>query len=264
MRLSFVCVLALGATSCFAVTNLDRFSQSGGASGNFSDLKLSVRGMTSHVNEYFEYRVIDATGTIQSRGISLPLGGVDATLFAVGAVPKLNGPFHLDFYADHDHNGVYTPPTGDTFPDHGWRIDLKDPNDQGVIEVSFDHNTSFANLIDPAPKEFGTPSVVHLVNLGGLQGKRAEVRVFDASTKRTVALYRVPSIAAPTVDAKVPGMIEEDVNYAIEVYTDDGNAPDARPTGVVSYRFEKAADAKGLDATFDPATAPVVTDAPAP
>jgi hypothetical protein len=260
MRLSLACVLALATTSCFAVTNLDRFKASG-ANGNFSDLKISLRGMTSHVNEYFEYRVIDATGTIQSRGIALPLGGVDAQMFAPFAVPKQNGPFHLDFYADHDHDGAYTPPTGDTFPDHGWHIDLGDPNDQGVIEVSFDHNTSFADLIDPSPKEYGKPSTVHLVNLAALQGKRVEVRVSDASTKRTVALYRVPSVTTDTLDAVVPGMIEEDVTYAIEVYTDDGNAS---PGSIVSYRFEKAGDANGLDATFDPATAPSVTDAPAP
>ncbi|HEY8077488.1 MAG TPA: hypothetical protein VIF62_25355, partial [Labilithrix sp.] len=108
MRSSLACVsiLALSCSSCFAVTNLDRFKQSEAVDSNFSDLRLTVRGMTNHVAEYFEYRIIDATGTIQSRGIALPLGGVDETFNAAGAVPKLNGPFHLDFWADHDHNGA--------------------------------------------------------------------------------------------------------------------------------------------------------------
>ena len=28
-------------------------------------------------------------------------------MFATGAVPKQNGPFTLDFYADHDNSGGY-------------------------------------------------------------------------------------------------------------------------------------------------------------
>ncbi len=261
MRPSFVCVLALATTSCFAVTNLDRFKESTVADANFGDLHLAVRGMTSHVAEYFEYRVIDSTGTIQSRGIALPLGGQDEQFFAPLAVPKQNGPFHLDFYADHDHNGAYTPPTGDTFPDHAWRVNLPDPNDQNLVDVEFDHNTSFVSLIDPSPKEYGNPSTVHCVNLGSLQGKRVEVRVSDASTKRTVALYRVPNVTTASFDAIVPGMIEEGVTYAIEVYSDDGNAT---PASIIAYRFEKDGDAKGLEATFDPGNAPKVTDAPTP
>src|SRR4051794_28399734 len=118
MRLSFAFMAALACTSCFAVTNLDRFEKSSGPTGNFADLRLTVRGMTSHVAQYFEYRIVDSTNTIQSRGIARPLGGPDATFFIPGAIPKQNGPFHLDFFGDHDHNGSYTIPPGDgTFPD---------------------------------------------------------------------------------------------------------------------------------------------------
>jgi hypothetical protein len=260
---SFGCVLALACTSCFAVTNLDRFQKSTGPTGNFSDLRLTVRGMTSHVAEYFEYRIVDASNTIQSRGIVLPLGGPDATVFAPGAIPHQNGPFRLDFYADHDHNGSYTLPLSDgTFPDHGWRIPLPEPNDQNLVEVIFDHNTSFSNLSDPAaPSEYGKVAIVKLNNLDALQGKRIEVRIADASAKRVVALYRVPVLSATSVSAAVPGMIEEGVTYSIEVYTDDGAAT---PASIVAYRFTKDSDAGGLVTDFDPATAPKVTDAPPP
>ncbi|HEY8072947.1 MAG TPA: hypothetical protein VIF62_02525, partial [Labilithrix sp.] len=129
----------------------------------------------------------------------------------------------------------------------------------GLIDVEFDHNTSFASLIDPAPKEFGKPVTIHLVNLATLMNKRVEMRVSDSATKRTVALYRLPQVEAATFDAVVPGMIEDEVDYAIEVYTDDGTG-----ANIASYRLAKTSDTSGLDVTFDPTTAPAVSDAPAP
>lgn len=262
MRRAALALLALAATSCFAVTDLERFHSSSGPTGNFSDLRLTVRGMTSHVAELFEYRVIDATNTIQSRGFAIPLGGPDATFFVPGAIPRQNGPFHLDFYGDHDHDGKYTPPANGDFPDHGWRITLPDPNDQNLVDYVFDHNTSFSNLADPAPPtQYGKLATIHLVNLGSLQGKRLEIRISDASAKRTVALHRAPSVHDPAFDVTIPGMIDDGVTYSVEVYTDDGQAT---PASIQSFRFTQGSDANGLTATFDPATAPKVTDAPAP
>ncbi len=258
--------LAVQATSCFAVTDLSRFDTRQLDTTN-NDLRLSVRGMFSHVKEYFEVRIVDATNTIQSRAIITPLGGPDASVFIRGAVPTLNGPFSLDFYADHDSSGGY-----DTDPaapkDHAWRIPLTQEmiNDQGAYVISFDHNTSFSFLSRPVPpNEIGKPATVRLKNVGSLLGRRVEVRVADASSKRVVALYRIPVVvdpgAAGAVVMSVPGMIEEGVLYSIEVYTDDGQAG---PGSAKSFRLESVSAAAGLDVELDPASAPVVTDAAAP
>ena len=91
--------------SCFAVTDLDRFEPKvAEADRNFNDLRLTIRGFTSHVNQMFEYRIVDKDNTLQARGIIEPLGDAKATMFAANAVPKQNGPFNLDFYADYDLN----------------------------------------------------------------------------------------------------------------------------------------------------------------
>lgn len=251
MRTHFVAVLAAAlSTSCFAVTDLDRFTKTEGTSSNFSDLRFTVRGMKSHVNELFEYRVIDAGNVVQSRGFIVPLGGEEASLFAKGAVPKQNGPFHLDFYADHD--GV---PGYDVAPkaagDHAWRLPLEDGmrNDEGTFVISFDHNTSFSYLNDPTPpREIGKPFVARLKNLATFQGKRVEVRVADASSGRVVALYRVPSVKTPDLVLTVPGMIEQGVTYRIELYTDDGLAT---PSSIRAFRIERDAQETGLDVEID-------------
>jgi hypothetical protein len=263
-----VVTAAILSSSCFAITDLGRFEKEEPlAPSNFSDLRVTVRGMTSHVAERFEYRVVDNSNVIQSRGFILPLGGPAATFFVQGAVPKQNGPFRFDFYADHDNSGAYDP-RPDTTLDHAWRLSLDDKllDENGVYVVVFDHNTSFTNLNTPTPPtEFGKPAKVHMRGMAPFLGKRVEVRVGDASTKRVVAMFRVPAVTTPEYEVLVPGMIETGVSYNIEIYTDDGNGG-----GVKAFRFETLATEPGLEATFtgdNPSATPglvQVTDAKPP
>src|SRR5260370_40097302 len=110
-------VLAIGLTTsgCFSLVDVDRFHGSPGSQGEvsasttlpgqYSNLKLTLVGMTPHVSQLFEYRIIDANNFIQSRGVVNPLGGANVIVNAPLAVPKVNGPFHLDFYADVNCSG---------------------------------------------------------------------------------------------------------------------------------------------------------------
>jgi hypothetical protein len=258
--LATTAALAASTSSCFAVTNLDRFGAGAGPNGNFNDLNLTVRGMFSHVAEMFEYRIVDANNTLQSRGIIVPLGGPDAKMFATGAVPKQNGPFTLDFYADHDNNGHYDRDPTQGTGDHSWRIPLTPDllDDKGAFVIGFDHNTSFSVITSPEPpREIGMPATVRFANINALLGKRIEVRIADASSKRVVAMYRIPSLTGATPSVTIPGMIEPGVTYTVEVYTDD-NQPS--PGSVRAFRFEQKSAAAGLDATFDPAIAPEAKD----
>lgn len=259
--------LGTATSSCFAVTDLDRFGKSTATPGNFNDLKLTVRGMTSHVNEMFEYRIVDATNTLQSRGMIVPLGGPDASMSAVGAVPKQNGPFTLDFYADHDLSNGYNRDPENQTGDHSWRIPLTPDllDEKGAYVIVFDHNTSFSVLTSPAPpREIGSPATIHLSNMGAFLGKRVEIRIADASSKRVVAFYRMPTLGAATASVTIPGMIEGGVTYTVEVYTDDGGGP-GRPAGSVrAFRIERQSVAAGLVVDFDPQAAPEVQDASPP
>lgn len=252
---------ALASSACFAVTDLDRFEKRGQSVSNFTDLRLTVRGMTSHVNELFEYRVVDATNTIQSRGFIVPLGGVEASVFVPGAIPRQNGPFRLDFYSDHDLSGGHDT-SSDARGDHSWRVAL-DPaatDDRGVVNVVFDHNTSFTYLNEPggAPSEVGKPATIRMTKMGLFLGRRVQVRVADASSRRVVALYRIPALGGPDVAVSVPGMIEPGVIYAVEVTVDGGNQP------LRAFRVEQTSNPTGLDVAFDPTSAAEVNDAPPP
>lgn len=254
-------LLATLTSSCFAVTNLDRFENSAGETG---DLTFKISGFTSHVNEMFEYRIVDASNVLQARGIIAPLGSTGTSMFVRGAVPKTGGPFNLDFYSDHDLSGGYDLDPAVKKGDHSWRKaltpDLLDPKGSYVVE--YEHNYDFAVLTSPRPPiEVGMPATVRLTNMGGFMGKRVEVRVSIASSGRVVALYRITTLGAPTAAVTIPGVMEKGDAYLVEVYTDDGAGTSATSR---SFRFPATAGPAGLDVTFDPATAPVVTDAPTP
>lgn len=249
LRAGLVLAAGLLSSSCFVVTDLDRFEKPAPLPpSNFSNLRVTVRGMTSHVDELFEYRVVDDSNVIQSRGFITPLGGPAASFFVEGAVPKQNGPFRFDFYSDHDRSGAYDP-RPDTFLDHSWRLSLSDDllDESGTYVVVFDHNTSFTNLNTPSPAtEFGEPAVIHMKAMGAFANKRVEVRIGDASTSRVVGMFRVPVLSEHEYDAVVPGMIEAGVTYAVEIYTDNGSGAE-----VQAFRFEQLAAASGLEATFN-------------
>jgi hypothetical protein len=212
----------------------------------------------------FEYRIVDADNTLQARGIIVPLGGPDAKLFAPGAVPKLRGPFNLDFYSDHDNSGGYNRDPEKGTGDHSWRIPLTDAmlDARGGYVVDFDHNYSFSVLTSPAPpREVGAPATIRLTNMDAFVGKRVEIRVSVTSSKRVVAFYRVNTLGGAAVNVTIPGMIEDGDTYSVEIYTDSGAAD---PGVARAFRVEARAAAAGLDVIFDPATAPEVHDAPPP
>lgn len=260
-----VALLAGLSSSCFAITDLDRFNEAPAAAPtNFNNLRVRVTGMTSHVAERVEFNIVDRQNFIQSRTVIEPLGGPDAEFSFIGAVPKDNGPFRLDFFADHDLNGVYSAPRPDAFLDHSWRVDLDDAKldkATNTYNVVFAHNQSFVDIFATPAVELGKPLVVHLTRMEPFAGKRVEVRVSDAATQRGVALSRMPSLVDAAKDLTVNGMIETGVIYRIEVYTDDG-----RGGAIAAFRFDRTAGPTGLEETFDGTNpgVPQVTDAAPP
>ncbi len=251
----------LGQSSCFLVTDLGRFEEDNTpvvTANDFNDLRISLRGMSAHAASPFEYRVVDNANTIQSLGVIQPLGNSETSIIAKRAVPKANGPFHVDLYVN---NG--------TTPGPGWRVNLDEAMRQstGLFTISVDETTPTADVNAPspplAPKASGKAALVRLMNMKPYENLRVEVRIADA-TAHTVGLYRIPKLPAgtETVDATVPHVIAASAGYEVEVYADDGKAS---PGTIAAFRFGANASASGLEAVWN-ANLPgrAVGDAPSP
>jgi hypothetical protein len=257
--LPFFVLVAL--TGCVAVTNLDRFNRRPPTNPAFSDIEFSVSGMTSHVKEYFEARIVSEDGVTQTLLVSEVLGG-EAEAFTIPAGAPLNSAYKLEFFADHNHDGVF-----DLAPDpadHSWIVAISnfppDPLD-GVVRIPFAHTTNFNTL--EVEKKFGKNALIHVANVGALAGKRIQLRVADASSKHTVGMYRVPVLAKASFDAQIRGIIDpaEGTRYQLEVSVDNGGAAGDKVTGSQGFRdFGTSGNNTGLEMTFDPAVTPPAAD----
>ena len=176
-----------------------------------STLTLDLTGMTPHLGKLFELRIVD-----QSDGSEIGrtrVASIAAADFSV-SVPGLaiGGSYDVDFYADHNGNGVYDAP-GD---DHAWRMALT--NVQGDTTLAFAHNTTFTDIMWPA--------YVLTVDLTGMTphlGKLFELRIVDQSDGSEIGRTRVASIAAADFSVSVPGLAIGG-SYDVDFYADhNGN-----------------------------------------
>lgn len=275
-------VAGLGLPGCFAVADVDRFHTAAATAApdsssrlstadQYTNFKFTLVGMVPHVNQLFEYRIIDSNNFVQSRGVVNPLGSPDLVINDPLAIPTLNGPFHLDFYADVNNSGGYDGLGLVVSNDHAWRIDpLQDypagavAPVPGLVQVTFTHNTSFTDIntypsgTPNPPKDTTLDATVHVTGASALQGDLIQARIVDTGSNRTVGLYRVPQIAQDTFAMKVPGVVENGADYAVLVYVDaNGNGKYDNPAmgaGDLGWSLVGTADVNGLDVTLDAET----------
>jgi len=138
---------------------LDRVRLPGDNTSKHGDvLTVQFKGMTPHEGQKFEIRVVDE-GTQEEKGLqtmaSIP---VDFQLFFTGMEMGKN--YRVDFYADHNNNGVYDPPS----VDHAWRLAVNDF--AGDTIETFSHNTNFTDIGFPTAiaelLSFGVPTSYEL------------------------------------------------------------------------------------------------------
>lgn len=271
--------LLVGVPGCFAITDLDKYHnvQDTTSPGQFQDFRFSVRAMTSHVNELFEFRIIDANNIVQCRGIVSPLGGPDVALVAPSAIPKVNGPYRLDFYADHDNSGGYDGPDP---KDHSWRLDPladfpADDGNPGTVTVVYDHNRSFTDInefprgkVNP-PTDTNVGAKLKFSGMGEFVGKMLNVRVLETGTGHLAGMYRVGKIGVADFELAIPGIIDAGVDYQVDVYVDaNGNGTyesPANPGGDKGWRVVRPSDrANGMLLDFKPTDGPGNIDVGAP
>jgi hypothetical protein len=270
-------VVGLASASCANVAGLDDFhkravSESAATASEFFALKLQLIAMKPHIGHMLEYRVIDANNFIQSRGVIKAMTSEDVELFAQRAVPRTNGPYRLDFYADVNRSGGFDGLGSVVSNDHAWRIEplVESPEKlrgDDIVTVSFLHSTTFTNIdqypsgTPKPPQDTGLGARVHVEGLGEVLGKTVEVRVLEKRTRHVVALYRTMKADAPVLDAVVPGCVDLETEYDVDVWADaNGNGQYDVPGDGADrgWRVTVTSSDKGLDANVDASAAGMI------
>jgi plastocyanin len=112
---------------------------------NFTDIEwankltVSFLGMNPHLGQNFHLYLKDAASGEPLDTISVaPITGAAFQIHSYKIVP--GNSYFVDFYADHNKNGVYDAPPAD----HAWRMGLSGV--AGDTTLTFTHNTAFTDI----------------------------------------------------------------------------------------------------------------------
>jgi hypothetical protein len=270
-RLSLL-LLPLTLVSCTATLDLDRFKKAAatvetpGGTVRFSDVRFSAKAMNSHINEYFEVRIVDKDNRVQAKAVYGGVTDVDFSLYLARVVGRQNPPYRIDFWADHNLSGLYDGIEGGiNEKDHAWRRVLNEPLPEDVTltggryQLDFVHDTAFVDIYTDlqggkiSGEDTLLPFKMKMVNAGAYDGKMVEVRVVDKAADRLVALHR-QGRATDGYVAAVTGVLDE-ATYTVAVFV-DANGDGRFSAGDPSWNVEHLSTRSGIDVELDLGAAP--------
>lgn len=263
-----------GATSaCTASLELDRFrtqearTVDSATSVSYFDVRFGAKGMTSHLGEYLEIRLVDRQNRLQAKAVYENVATVDFTIYLGSVVPKLNAPYRIDFWADHNNTAKYDGVEGGiNEKDHAWRRVLADPMPEdirlvgGLYDFQFVHDTAFVDIAtDLQGNKITTedtllPFRFKVTGAGMYLDKMVETRVVEKVSGRLVGLHRLGR-GRDAFTQQLLGVLDEETPYEISVYA-DANGDGKYSPGDPSWKLELTSTSTGIDGTIDLSKAP--------
>ncbi|MEZ5148111.1 MAG: choice-of-anchor V domain-containing protein [Bacteroidales bacterium] len=188
-------------------------------------LNVQLTGMTPHIGQLFEARLIDKATQMEIE--RLRIDQIPAADFDIMFANAIDGhSYWVDFYADMNDNGYY-----DGIPtDHAWRITFNNFTD-GTLQT-FTHNTNFneINWKHMYEIEFSgmTPHI----------GQKLEVRLTDQNSLKEAGRVTIAAIPAAEFSVFLPYLVTG-VDYTVDLYADfnQNGVYDAPPTDH-AWQFE--------------------------
>lgn len=263
----FLLPLLLGATSCTASLDLDRFHKqeaqvTDALNVTFYDLHFGARNMQSHLGEQLEVRLVDKSNAVQAKIVYVDVPKPDFSFDCPKLIPKTSAPYRIDFWADHNKSGRYDGIEGGiNDKDHAWRRVLADPLPedvrlvQGRYELSFLHDTAFVDIFTDLQgnKISGAdtllPFSLGIVDAGAWVGKPIEIHVVDKAAGRLVGVHRQGRAMIGYI-AQITGILDEETPYEVSVWVDE-NGDDQLSVGEPSWRLDVLSDGNGVKVDLD-------------
>jgi plastocyanin len=165
-------------------------------------LSVDFMEMNPHVGQDFYLALVEkGTGMEISRADTM--ADVEFTIELSGIEEGKS--YHVDFWADHNGNGVYDAPPAD----HAWRIELNDV--MGDTTLTFIHNTDFTDIM------WKNLLTVEFRDMNPHIGEDFYLAVTDTATGMETG--RVHVVADSVFSVMVPG-IETGKSYHVDFWAD--------------------------------------------
>jgi hypothetical protein len=205
------------------------------------DLTVTLQGMTPHVDQLTELRVVarDAPRALAAKVILDPLPSATFAVTLPKALPS--GSFDLDFFSDLNGNRAYNDPPAD----HAWRVAIPSTG-----QVSFAHNAGFTPIGAAAGSE-GSGFTLNFTGMTPHVGQLMELRVIKASNGQTVGAYRLGAVPDAAFSLAIPGIIQNGQGYRVDFFADlNGNGTYDAPPADHAWQLTGTGTASGLSLDF--------------
>lgn len=167
-------------------------------------LTVNFTGMTPHVGQTLWLAVIDQATKVEIGRVKKT---VEVAFSIVVSGIELGKSYNVDFYADHNNNGVY-----DAAPvDHTWRMPLI--NVAGNSVLNFAHNTTFTNI------DWKTKLTVHFTGMTPHLGEKLTLYLKQTDNEIYRDTVIVSQVAGATFDIN-SFKIKPGISYNIDFYAD--------------------------------------------
>ncbi len=170
-------------------------------------VQVDLVGMTPHVGQLFEARLIDKQNLREVDRVRVD--AIPAANFSITLEGEIGASYWLDFYADLNQNGHYDAPPAD----HAWRLDADDLA-SGTNTLTFNHAPPFTDV------DWRHAIYLHLSDMSPHVGQRFEVRVRDINqTGKEVGRVVIDAIPQADFTVVLPFVIPGR-SYWLDFYAD--------------------------------------------
>lgn len=189
---------------------------------------LNLLDMTPHVGQKMELRVVRNDSGEEIGRNSIIISGANFS-FSIPQIEIDDHEYRVDFYADHNGNGVYdAPPT-----DHAWRLTFN--NNTGNFVQNFNHNTNFVDIQWPGLVSVEENIIAGIPNEFSLSQNYPNP--FNPETKIRFALPNAGFVSLKIYDIigrEVASIVNENLSSGIHEVNFDAKELDS---GVYVYRI---------------------------
>ncbi len=184
-------------------------------------LTLMLESMNPHVGQTMYLSVVDKDS---GKEIERKKEDIQANFSVQVSHIEKNHSYWVNFFADHNGNGMYDAPP----VDHAWRMELNDV--MGDTTLLFTHNTNFTDIM------WQNKLTVHFMNMNPHVGQNLQLAVIDKNSGTEI--QRVSAIVESDFMVDVFG-IENGMSYNVDFFADhNGNGMYDAPPVDHAWRME--------------------------
>lgn len=174
-------------------------------STKYQMITVHLSSMSPHVGQQLFMRAVDKSNGKEASRITVENLAEDQNIELNNLIAGHS--YNIDFFADHNGNGVYDPPP----TDHAWRIAAD--NIQGIENLEFSHNANFTDI------DWKYLLTLNFSSMTPHIGQMLEFAIEEDATSTEIGRFQILSVPGAEFTETLSGL-KLNREYKIKMYAD--------------------------------------------